>query len=336
MRNSQSQKGMTLVELLVVVAIIGLLLAISVPMLRPMLDSQKTAGGAKVLAGAFQQARMKSLQEGKSHGVMLIPYETAPSAAVQLRLQQNTPVRVNPENIRVVVEDGQIIPCRFITGSAEWGKLAANDLERIAVEQLLVPGFMIQFNRIGRWFTIDTEYKLASPYNELYLPVPSLGATGNDAMEFCVTAGPTSSWTPQMVMPRGTIVDLAFSGGETLDFDRTPKANGVGIPAQFSSGNEVIVMFSPAGYVDLLYINGQPKKVNEMLYFCVGEWDRQVNADGHTLAEDKKSNLEVPATYWVTIHPKTGEVRIAENNANNDLGQARKFASEHFLNVGGF
>jgi hypothetical protein len=72
-----------------------------------------------------------------------------------------------------------------------------------------------------------------------------------------------------------------------------------------------------------------------MLYFCVGEWDRQF-VNGKSLAEDGKSNINVPATYWVTIHPKTGEVRIAENNANNDMEQARKFAREHFLNVGGF
>jgi len=143
-------------------------------------------------------------------------------------------------------------------------------------------------------------------------------------------------------MPRAMIVDLAFSGGETVDFDGSDETKD--IPAHFSAGNEVVVMFSPAGYVDLLYVNGNSTKVNEMLYFCVGEWDRQVDAAGNSLAEDKKSNLEVPATYWVTIHPKTGEVRIAENapilSGSNTIKQkldnARKFAKEHFFNVGGF
>ena len=345
MQNCQSQKGMTLVELLVVVAIIGLLLAVSVPLLRPALASRKTSNAAQVLASAFQQARMKSMQEGRSYGLLLIPYDIAPTVAVQLRLQRSVPSVVNPENIRVVVRDGTIIPCRFNAGNAEWVVLGGADPDRVAVEKLLVPGSMIQFNRIGRWFTIGANFTLAGPYDNLNLPIDPVpnAPTSKDALEYCITSGPTSTWTPQQVMPRGSVVDLAFSGGETLDFEGAPKDDGVGIPPSFKSNDEIIVMFSPAGHVDLLYVNGLPKRVNEMLFFCVGEWDRQVDAGGNSLAEDKKSNLEVPATYWVTIHPKTGEIRIAENApipASVTLGgkihDARKFAREHFFNVGGF
>ena len=106
-------------------------------------------------------------------------------------------------------------------------------------------------------------------------------------------------------------------------------------------------MFSPTGYVDKLYVDNiytksqREFKVNEILYFCVGDWDRQIDAEGGTtLAEDKKSNLEVSATYWVTLHPKTGGVRIAENAPvkssdpmDKKLGDARKYAREHFFNV---
>jgi hypothetical protein len=144
-------------------------------------------------------------------------------------------------------------------------------------------------------------------------------------------------------MPREMIVDLVFSGGEEV------------VPLAFKPGDDVTVMFSPAGYVDYLYVNGEPYKVNEMLYFCVGEWDRQVDAAGKTLAEDGKSNLHTPATYWVTLHPKTGGARIAENapilpaslampEGDDDekkakkaaiFNDARKFAREHFFDVGG-
>jgi len=345
MQHCQTQKGMTLVELLVVVAIIGLLLAVSVPLLRPALASRKTSNAAQVLAGTFQQARMKSIQEGRSYGLMLVPYDTAPAVAVQLRMQKSAPVSVNPEHIRVVVRNGTIIPCRFNAGNAEWDVLIGAHPDRVAVEKLLVPGAMIQFNRIGRWFTIGTGFTLAEPYDNLNLPIDPIpnAPTSKDALEYCITSGPTSTWTPQMVMPRGTIVDLAFSGGEAIDFEGNPKDDGVGIPPNFNPNDEVIVMFSPAGHVDLLYVNGRPKRVNEMLYFCVGDWGRQVDAMGNSLAEDKKSNLEVPATYWVTIHPKTGEVRIAENapipasvTLKGKIHDARKFAREHFFNVGGF
>jgi len=335
---------MTLVELLVVVAIIGLLLAVSVPLLKPMLETRRTSNAAQVLAGALQHARMKAIQEGQGYGIKLVPFGSAPTAALQLRLQKSTPVWVNPLHIRVVVRGGTIVPCCFwqnpVSGATEWretGSTPEETAELEFVKQLLVPGYSIQFNRIGRWFTIDTNEKLASPYNDLDLPEDP--ADKNEALEYCITSMPTPAWVPQTVMPHGTIVDLVFSGGETVAFDdgnKTPEA----IPASFAPGDEVIVMFSPAGYVNLLYVNGESKKVNEMLYFCVGEWDRQVDANGNSLAEDGKSNLDAPATYWVTIHPKTGEVRIAENapiqQGSKDIEKARKFAREHFFNVGGF
>jgi len=344
---------MTLVELLVVVIIIGLLLAVSVPLLRPMLDSRKTAGGAQVLAGAFQQARMKSIQEGTSQGLVLIPYDTAKSVSVQLRLQKSGSSFgvVNHPLIRVKVVNGEIQPWFFNESVWKWQEYLPTATPPAGVpsrESVMAPfevvGARVQFNRVGRFFAIGASAKLKSPYHDLNLP--GLDVMNDDAMEYYVfSVSAASNWVPQVVMPRGTVVDIVFSGGETLDFEGDLKAGGVGdgIPACFEFGDEVIVMFSPAGYVDSLLVNGQPYKVNEMLYFCVGEWDRQVDANRQSLAKDKKSNLDVPATFWVTIHPKTGEIRIAENAPipasvtwEGRINDARKFAREHFFNVGGF
>jgi hypothetical protein len=178
---------------------------------------------------------------------------------------------------------------------------------------------------------------LAEPYDALTLPVSFDPANPQDAMDFRVTPPPISVLAPQKVMPKGTIVDLVFSGGETQGFDGKDKPDPLPdgmIPACFHSGAEITVMFSPAGYVDAIYIAAKRYIVNEMLYFCVGHWDRQI-IGGKSLADDGKNNLEVPTTYWVTIHPKTGEVRITENFPARDESTARKFAREHFVNIGG-
>ena len=347
MQNRQlknSRRGMTLVELLVVAAIIGTLLAISIPLLKPMLESRKTSNAAQVLAVAFQQARMKSMQDGKSCGVRLVPFETAPSTAIQLRLQKGTPPPdfVNPPDVRVKVENGEIIPYRF--SDSEWKAVKWSEVGKARDHFLL--GYAVQFNHLGRFVAIEyiaaeDKFKLQSPYDGLNLPDMHDSNTMNDAMEYRITrlAVTALAWIPPVVMPRGTVVDLVFSGGETVGFDGGDKTSD-GAPAFFAPGDDVVVMFSPAGHVDLLYINGAPRKVNEMLYFCVGEWDRQVDAGGNSLAEDKKTNLEAPATYWVSLHPKTGGTRIAENAPvrSNDplekLREARKFAREHFFDVG--
>ena len=163
-------------------------------------------------------------------------------------------------------------------------------------------------------------------------------------MEYRVSVLPTSSatWLPPVVMPRGMVVDIVFSGGEVVNIDGKEKTAS-DIPVSFSAGDEIVVMFSPAGHVDLLYVNGAVQKVNEILYFCVGEWDRQIDvANGKTFADDGKSNLLAPTTYWVALHPKMGGVRIAENapiqsgsdTLEKQLRDARRFAREHFVNVG--
>ena len=348
MRNHRLvHSGMTLVELLVVVAIIVLLLAVSVPILKPMLDSRKTYNAAQVLAGAFQHARMKSIQEGKSYGIKLIPFDTAQTVAVQLLMQKGGTVNmVNPSDVRVKVEEGKIVPYRFDGGTGTWQPL---DLASFDVQE----GDQIQFNLVGRWYEvggrIDEGFRLVDlenpevDYGRLNLPDDS---ESNGAMEYRITRSLERSlaWLPPMVMPRGTVVDLVFSGGETVNFNGEEKMPGDGIPYRFPPGEEIVVMFSPAGHVDLLYVNGASEKVNEMLYFCVGGWDRQVDAEDNALAEDGQSNLDIPATYWVSLHPKTGGVRIAENapvqrestTRAERLRDARKFVREHFFNAGGY
>lgn len=338
---------MTLVELLVVVAIIGTLLAISVPLLKPMLESRRTSNAAHVLAGAFQHARVKSIEERSSYGIQLIPFATAPSVSVQLQLQKGKDVNiVNPPNFRVKVNAGNIIPYHFPPGGTEWQMLPSTDPLFNEVTAPFSNGMYVQFNRIGRFFKIDgkdetgTYYRLAAPYENLKLPDDD-NYTPGDAMEYCVRQSTVSTWLPPVVMPRRTVVDIAFSGGETVNFEGKPKTSG-GIPPHFYPGDGVTVMFTPAGNVDVIFINGAEKKVNETLYFCVGDWDRQVDAQGNPLAEDTKTNPEVPTTYWVVLHPKTGKVFLTENapirpgstSLVNKLHDARKFAREYFFNVG--
>jgi len=345
MRNRQSVHwGMTLVELLVVVVIIVLLLAISVPMLKPVLESRKTSNAAQVLAGVFRQARTKAIKEGLYCGVRLSPFETAPTAVVRLPLKrEGVSCAVNPPNVRVKVDHGTIVFYCFDTTTWEWKKPSeissiSTDLQAdLETAQTHFEGMgEVQFNRLGRslrFHTTDSGIRLFSPYTDLVLPED----ISSDAMEYRISkrSGTSMPWFPPVVMPHETIVDLVFSGGEEV------------VPIAFSAWDEVVVVFSPAGYVDYIEINGKQTKVNEMLYFCVGEWDRQIDANDatktRTLAEDGRTNLQSPATYWVTLHPKTGGIRITENapiravsaTLKEQLQDARKFAREHFFDVGG-
>ena len=338
MRNRQLkifQQGMTLVELLVVVAIIGVLLAISVPILKTMLESRKTSNAAQVLAGTFRHARMKSIQEQTSYAVRLIPFENAPTAVIQLPMQKGGTIEiVNPPNVRVRVVAGKIVFYCF--HEEQWQQVTGSlpdtlQREVNAARKHFVRGGSVQFNRLGRFINFSTDDNvttLLSPYNALNLPEDQYTS---DAMEYRISRpATTATWLPPVVMPYGTIVDLAFSGG------------GDKVPLTFSAWDEVVVTFSPMGNVDELSINGVSYKVNEILYFCVGDWDRQIDVNNNTLSEDGISNLVASATYWVTLHPKTGIVHTAKNAAirsgsgtpEQAIRDARKTAREHFFNVG--
>jgi type II secretory pathway pseudopilin PulG len=329
---------MTLVELLVVAAITVTLLAISVPMFKPMLESRRTFNAAQVLAGAFQQARMKSIREGKSYGIRLVLFENAPTVARQLWLSGSTvEYAVNAPDFRVRVVDGKIVPYYF--NGTDWCWQETNWQDSTNIPRRMAKdfehGITIQFDRCGRFFKMGADYTLAPPYDKLNLPDDD--PASDDAMEYRISmTNNVLSWLPPTVMPRGMVVDLAFSGGgdETL----------ADIPIAFSVWDDVVVVFSPVGNVDSLIVNGVPKKVNETLYFCVGEWDRQMDANGKTIAEDGKSNLQNPATYWVILHPKMGGIRIMENapittgstEIKDQLYDARTFAREYFFDVGGY
>ncbi|MDR3234485.1 MAG: prepilin-type N-terminal cleavage/methylation domain-containing protein [Planctomycetaceae bacterium] len=337
-RTQTKQTGFTLIELLVVVTILVMLLAVSVPMFKPMLESRRTQNAARVLATTLEKARAQAMFEGRAVGVKLIPFETAPAAALQLRIYRENNAAVNQSSEhRIKVNNGTLEAFHY---NASTEKYDTPD----TLPAVFSTGVMVQFNRIGRFYELETSSTLKAPYDHLTLP--NEDAADGAAMEYAVLRLPSPALTPQVIMPKGTIVDLAFSGGRgTAAKDVDERQQGQ-FPLKFvippGERQGVTIMFSPAGYIkDVFFndtVNGLRILPNEMLYFCVGEWDRQ-SADGQlSLADDRKTNLQVSTTYWVTIHPKTGAVHVTENKpvsttTDNDIIKARTFATEHYAGI---
>jgi hypothetical protein len=124
------------------------------------------------------------------------------------------------------------------------------------------------------------------------------------------------------VLPRGTVIDLTFSAGCI-----GPEVSGNYNSNKLSFINGQYILFTPNGYIDYFQTKYEPF-YGGLIYFCIGEWERGLN-----LAEDGKNNIETMTNFWVTLNPKTGQVRITEmapaaNSA--DVQGARKFAAEHF------
>jgi len=86
MRSSRRRRAFTLIELMVVVAILGLMLFVVLPNLDSMLPGARVGGAARTVASTFEFVRSQSVFSGK-------PYE------VQFNLDENWYQVILPEEI---------------------------------------------------------------------------------------------------------------------------------------------------------------------------------------------------------------------------------------------
>lgn len=73
-RRSEVSLGMTLIELMVVTSIMLILVVMSVPVFKPMLESRKQADGAQTLSIYLNVARIRATETGRPCGVMFERY----------------------------------------------------------------------------------------------------------------------------------------------------------------------------------------------------------------------------------------------------------------------
>lgn len=73
---SSTQAGFSLIELSIVVAILLVAAAIAVPNVSAIVSSAKLRGGAQQVAGLYQQARMRALQDNSYYEVLPSPDST--------------------------------------------------------------------------------------------------------------------------------------------------------------------------------------------------------------------------------------------------------------------
>src|SRR5262245_30427933 len=79
-------RAFTLVELLIVIAIIGAVTVATVPMILPALDVRRIRESGGLVSTVFSQAQSDALAKGRSAGVWIQRLSNEPSAAMDLFL----------------------------------------------------------------------------------------------------------------------------------------------------------------------------------------------------------------------------------------------------------
>lgn len=350
-RLREQRRGVTLMELLVVATIILIVTAVSIPTIKPMVESQLTKQAASTVSTYLNRARARAMATGRPCGVTFEYFDGTydpttgfGSASLVLRQVETPPYYSGLDqgaSVDVYAEDDIYDGDRRlrrvrVNNDSYWGAMVGSER-----------GAKIQFNGVGPYYPL-TEVGGAFFIEKLPgVDLPVLrGAT------FKVVRDPRPTMTAPIGLPQGAVVDLEWSG--------TEGKNGL-----FALGWNVTVMFSPDGSVDHVENNGRYTPTVP-IYFLVGRWER-ISALGiepldpsdphydpacpdpqwRPLVEDGLWNYQDATNAWVSINPTSGLVTTAEVNTPIDylvgdqilweemVDESREFARMSKRNTGG-
>lgn len=350
-RLREQRRGVTLMELLVVATIILIVTAVSVPTIKPMMESQLTKQAGSTVSTYLNRARARAMATGRPCGVTFEhfagTYDPATdfgSASLVLRQVETPPYYSGLEqgaSVDVYAEDDIFDGDRRlrrvrVNNDSYWGAMVGNE-----------GGAKIQFNGVGPYYPLSV---VGGAFFIEKLPGIDLPILQNAT--FKVVRDPRPTMTAPVGLPQGAVVDLEWSG--------TDAADGL-----FALGYNVTVMFSPDGSVDYVENNGRYSP-SDTIYFLIGRWER-ISALGiepldpsdpyfdpnspvpqwRPLVEDGLWNYQDSTNAWVSINPTSGLVTTAEVNTPTDylvgdqilwedmVAESREFARTSKRNTGG-
>lgn len=348
-RLREQRRGVTLMELLVVATIILIVTAVSVPTIKPMMESQLTKQAGSTVSTYLNRARARAMATGRPCGVTFEHFDGTydpstdfGSAALVLRqvetppyyggLEQGATVDVYAED-DIYDGDRRLRRVR-VNNDSYWGAMVGDER-----------GAKIQFNGAGPY------YPLAAVGGAFFIEkLPGIDLPILQNATFKVVRDPRPTMTAPVGLPQGAVVDLEWSGTDDSSF-----AIGYVDDAGVARGYNVTVMFAPDGSVDYVENNGRFSPT-DTIFFLVGRWDRisalgiepldpsDPDTEWRPLVEDGLWNYEDATNAWVSINPTSGLVTTTEVSSPVDylvgdsfggLYESREFARMSKRNIGG-
>jgi prepilin-type N-terminal cleavage/methylation domain-containing protein len=327
--------GMTLVELLVVVAILGLLAVTVLPNLASTSESRRTREAARSLSSAIAHCQSRAIGRQTWSGYALIAATPSSYAALDL-YKMDQPEAYRGDTIPAYVElmNGPT-GTRLAVSPSGASPLALSGTVGVAA------GDLMRFNGGGPWYEIDSGTAGGAAVTGSSIRFHHLGSTGASSSHelfganarttpwpaspparhaFEVLRKPIRSGTPTP-LPAGRCVDLRWScfGPATSSAFSTLQPVASGTFSGFPAGSELVVLFDGTGSVREYVVNhsGATTRytVAGPLFLLIGRADRAGNMPVTPLNPQDDSlgaNWQYSDSYWLALDPATGQCRVAE------------------------
>ena len=228
LRNKSKRRGMTLIELLMVVSIMMILAVVALPRMRPAMENRQIRESARALNVFLSKARMEAIRTGRPCGVLFERNDIEPNACTVMRQVEIPPPYSGDTvdtTVRVEKTSGAGNPVQLELTIGPGASLFSGGLVRV--------GDLVQLNYQGPWYTItfgvdgDSDgYIDSSPSGFPITLQADVGTDGSvpwsssapsDPVPFKILRQPAidsvfGSIAPTLQLPRGIVVDLQYSG----------------------------------------------------------------------------------------------------------------------------
>jgi prepilin-type N-terminal cleavage/methylation domain-containing protein len=246
-----NRRGVTLVEMLVVVTILLMMFAVAAPMIQPAMESTRIREGARLANAAFARARTRAIETGNPVGLVIEPSAANAGASFRLGFAQVPTLfagQIAASTI-TVVDNGDDTSTVTFSNPANPGD--ADEIDE---------GDLIKFNYQGKKYRVKSK---GANWEFTYDDEPVVIDVADAA--FQVFKPPFRSiQTMPSQLPDKICIDIA--------------ASGLGDGA-FAAGQTIIVLFNSAGLIEQVYMSGVAITPTSPIYFLVGNYDSLGTAD---------------------------------------------------------
>ncbi len=331
------RRGITLVELLVVVSILMMLMVVAVPVIRPGLESRRMREAARQVNVYLASAQAQAARLGRPVGVELVRDPDAPQMCRVLQQVEVPPpyagdtldTRIQLQRGSYDLADGRTyVFAQLAGGSVSPGLFRKGDWLQVNYQgpyYQIVDGPDADNDGFLDGFPLTLKIDLRGGVD---LPWPS--SAWSMPMPFQIVRSPEKGAALPLRLPEKTCIDLAFSGTDTLWFQAgLQNASG----AWVADPTPVLVLFAPAGGVESIWrgrmvvLGGQERPIGtrfsalEPIFLLVGRPERVprdldpavYNASNYfSLAEDGLLNPRDLTNLIVAIRPQNGMITTSE------------------------